>query len=96
MEACSREQSNSNPSQSWHLSTERDQSRQIPASVIVAHTRPCKPSASGPTATQRDSFAIAEDEFKSLEKQLERLFKVEMVALKKEMEAAGVPWSPGR
>jgi hypothetical protein len=53
-------------------------------------------SAYGPTPTHRRSFEIATTEFEVLLPELKRLLEVELPALEAEMEAAGVPWTPGR
>jgi hypothetical protein len=50
----------------------------------------------GPTATHRRSFEIAVSDFAALLPELKRLLEVELPALEAEMEAVGVPWSPGR
>jgi hypothetical protein len=50
----------------------------------------------GPTATHRRSFEIARDEFLRIDGELRRLIDVELPALEAKMEAAGVPWTPGR
>ncbi|MCJ7555597.1 MAG: glycosyl hydrolase [Gammaproteobacteria bacterium] len=53
-------------------------------------------SAYGPTQTQRESLAIAEEEFAALEPELDALVNQEMPELKRQMNAGGVPWTPGR
>ncbi len=53
-------------------------------------------SAYGPTATQRESLTIARDVFSQVSDTLTRLVDVEYEALKEAVEAAGVPWTPGR
>ncbi|MBD3853003.1 MAG: glycosyl hydrolase, partial [Acidobacteria bacterium] len=50
----------------------------------------------GPTATHRRSFEIARQEFGEIEVGLRQLIDVDLPALEAKMEAAGVPWSPGR
>jgi hypothetical protein len=50
----------------------------------------------GPTATHRRAFEIAGAEFSVIEPQLRQLLDVDLPALESEMEAAGVPWTPGR
>jgi photosystem II stability/assembly factor-like uncharacterized protein len=50
----------------------------------------------GPTATHRRAFEIAAAEFATIEAQLRQLLDVDLPALETEMEAAGVPWTPGR
>ncbi len=53
-------------------------------------------STYGPTATHRRSFDIAGEEFAELRRDLDRLIEVDLPALEKKLEAAGVPWTPGR
>jgi len=53
-------------------------------------------TAYGPTATQRESLSIARDEFAQVSRDLTQLVDVEYSALKDAVEAAGVPWTPGR
>ncbi len=50
----------------------------------------------GPTATHRRAFEIATEEFAAIEPKLRRLLEVDLPALEAKMEAAGVPWTPGR
>jgi photosystem II stability/assembly factor-like uncharacterized protein len=50
----------------------------------------------GPTATHRRSYEIAAVEFEAMLPELHRILEVELPALEAKMEAAGVPWSPGR
>jgi hypothetical protein len=50
----------------------------------------------GPTATHRRSFEIAVAEFRDLEPRIRRLLEVELPALEAKLEAAAVPWTPGR
>jgi len=53
-------------------------------------------NAYGPTATQRMSLEIAENEFAEVKQALDQLIDVEMTGLRERLDAAGVPWSPGR
>lgn len=53
-------------------------------------------STYGPTPTHRRSLEIAAEEFTELRGQLERILSTELPALERDLEAAGVPWSPGR
>lgn len=53
-------------------------------------------SAYGPTQTQRESLAIAEEEFAALEPGLDALVNKDMPELKRQMNSSGVPWTPGR
>ncbi len=50
----------------------------------------------GPTVTQERSLAIAEEEFKEISTTLDRLIDQDFAALKDKLDAAGVPWTPGR
>jgi photosystem II stability/assembly factor-like uncharacterized protein len=50
----------------------------------------------GPTATHRRSFEIAREEFAEIDGGLRQLIEVDLPALEAKMEAAGVPWTPGR
>jgi hypothetical protein len=50
----------------------------------------------GPTTTHRQSFEIAAREFTVLRGQLRSLIDTELRQLEADMEAAGVPWTPGR
>ena len=50
----------------------------------------------GPTATHRRAFEIAREEFGEIEVGLRQMIDVDLPALEAKMEAAGVPWSPGR
>jgi len=53
-------------------------------------------NAYGPTGTQRTSLEIAEAEFAEVKQALDQLLEVELAGLKERLNAAGVPWSPGR
>jgi hypothetical protein len=50
----------------------------------------------GPTATHRRALTIARAEYAALEPRLRTLLEGELPALEARMEAAGVPWTPGR
>jgi photosystem II stability/assembly factor-like uncharacterized protein len=50
----------------------------------------------GPTPTHRRALEIAETEFSGILPELRETLEVELPALEAKMEAAGVPWSPGR
>jgi hypothetical protein len=50
----------------------------------------------GPTPTHRRALEIAAEQFAGLEPQLRSLLERDLPALEAEMEAAGVPWTPGR
>jgi hypothetical protein len=53
-------------------------------------------NAYGPTPLQRESLRIARALFDDVNQQLSNLVDVEYAGLKVAMDAAGVPWSPGR
>ena len=53
-------------------------------------------NAYGPTPSQRDSLRIARDLYDDVSRQLSNLVDVEYAGLKVALDAAGVPWSPGR
>ncbi len=55
-----------------------------------------KSSAYGPTATQRRSLEIADEEFAEVGRELDHLIDTEFRNLKNRLDAAGVPWTPGR
>jgi len=50
----------------------------------------------GPTATHRRALEIAAEEFEDIDSGLRQLVDVDLPALGTRMEAAGVPWTPGR
>jgi len=50
----------------------------------------------GPTPTHRRAFEIAAEEFGDIDAGLRQLLDVDLPALETRMEAAGVPWTPGR
>ena len=53
-------------------------------------------TAYGPTATQLRSLEIAHEEFAEVGRALDRLIDTELRVLKNKLDAAGVPWTPGR
>jgi len=53
-------------------------------------------AAHGPTATQRRSLEIAQAEFEEVGPELDRLIDVDLAALQRRLNEAGVPWTPGR
>jgi hypothetical protein len=50
----------------------------------------------GPTANLRGSLDIAKQDFEALRGELDALLSSELPALEKDLDAAGVPWTPGR
>jgi len=53
-------------------------------------------STYGPTKTHRQEFAIAQQQFQSLAAKVTRMLEVDLVALQKKLDRAGVPWTLGR
>ena len=53
-------------------------------------------SSYGPTPTHERSLEIAEQEFAFIKTALKRIYETELPALRKAMDDAGVPWTPGR
>jgi len=53
-------------------------------------------SSYGPTPTHERSLEIAEQEFAGIKAALKRIFDTDLPALRKAMDEAGVPWTPGR
>jgi hypothetical protein len=53
-------------------------------------------STYGPTETHSRSFEIAEQEFNEVAGGIRQIIDVRMPALRKELDRAGVPWTPGR
>ena len=53
-------------------------------------------ATSAPTTTQRDSYAVASAQLAEMSEALRSLVEGDLAALEAELEAAGVPWTPGR
>jgi len=53
-------------------------------------------STSGPTATHERNYEIAAEDFSEFLDELRTLIETDLVALENRLEAAGVPWTPGR
>jgi hypothetical protein len=53
-------------------------------------------STYGPTQTHRRDYEIAQEEFETVLGQLKELIEVDFVNLQKNLDAAGLPWTPGR
>ena len=53
-------------------------------------------SAYGPTPHHLENFRIAEEEFTAIRAGLHQLVEVDLPAYEDKLEAAGVPWTPGR
>ncbi|MFQ5680132.1 MAG: WD40/YVTN/BNR-like repeat-containing protein [Gemmatimonadota bacterium] len=53
-------------------------------------------STSAPTETHRRNLEIASDRFTGVVGELKRLIETDLPALEEKLDAAGVPWTPGR
>jgi len=53
-------------------------------------------SSYGPTPTHLDSLQIAEQGFAGIKAALDKIYGTELPALRKALDDAGVPWTPGR
>jgi photosystem II stability/assembly factor-like uncharacterized protein len=53
-------------------------------------------STSGPTATHQRNYEIAAEEFSEILGDLRTLIETDLPAFEERLEAAGVPWTPGR
>ena len=53
-------------------------------------------STYGPTPMHKRQFEIAQEEFAELNGTLTQLLETDLPALETELDAAGVPWTPGR
>ncbi len=53
-------------------------------------------STYGPTPTHTRQFEIAKEEFARLSSELNQLLETDLPALETQLDAAGVPWTPGR
>jgi hypothetical protein len=62
----------------------------------VWHARFAPINAYGPTPSQRESLRIGSQLYEDVSQQLSNLVDVEYAGLKEALDAAGVPWSPGR
>jgi hypothetical protein len=62
------------------------------ANAIYDHNN----NAYGPTQTQRETFAIARDSYAEIGPALTTLIDGEYQSLKRDLDAADVPWTPGR
>ncbi|MEE3236416.1 MAG: glycosyl hydrolase, partial [Pseudomonadota bacterium] len=72
-----------------------DQTTPVTARLSHASYNP-NTTAYGPTDTQRSSLSIAREVYADISRNLTELIDVEYEALKDAVEAAGVPWTPGR
>lgn len=70
---------------------------EVPLAARLWHARfdPAS-NAYGPTAEQRESLAIGRELYDTVRRELSELIDVEYAGLKVALDAAGVPWSPGR
>jgi hypothetical protein len=53
-------------------------------------------STSAPTATQREGYEIVAAEFEAIYDELSQIVERDLPAFQDRLEAAGVPWTPGR
>jgi photosystem II stability/assembly factor-like uncharacterized protein len=53
-------------------------------------------STSAPTKTQRDAYAIAEEEFGPVYEALKKILAEDVKAIEKRLDAVGAPYTPGR
>jgi hypothetical protein len=53
-------------------------------------------TTSPPTATHRESLAIAQQQAGPLLERLRKLIEVDLANVEKQMNALGAPWTPGR
>jgi hypothetical protein len=53
-------------------------------------------STLAPTQTQRDAYAIAEEEFKPVYEELKKILAEDVKAIEKRLDAVGAPYTPGR
>ena len=72
-----------------------DQTTPVTARLSHASYNP-NTTAYGPTDTQRSSLSIAREVYADISRNLTELIDVEYETLKDAVEAAGVPWTPGR
>jgi len=70
---------------------------EVPLGARLWHARfdPAS-NAYGPTPAQRESLTIGRDLYDTVRRELSELIDVEYAGLKVALDAAGVPWSPGR
>ena len=77
----------------------RDNYYELKAMTVRArlwHARFAPTNAYGPTPSQRESLRIASSLYQNVSEQLSNLVDVDYAGLKDALNAAGVPWSPGR
>jgi hypothetical protein len=53
-------------------------------------------SSYGPTPTHVRSLEIAESDFSEVKARLQEIHDTELPALRRQLDEAGVPWTPGR
>lgn len=53
-------------------------------------------NTASPTGTQREQLALASDLFAGMVEELRQLVDVDLPHLEDRLDAAGVPWTPGR
>ena len=70
---------------------------EVALSDRLSHARySAQANAYGPTPAQRESFAIGQRLYADISGKLDQLIDVEYAALKRALDAASVPWTPGR
>jgi hypothetical protein len=69
---------------------------EMSVTMRLFHARFAPTQAYGPTPAQRESYRIARDLYDEVSRSLSNLVDVEYAGLKVALDAAGVPWSPGR
>jgi hypothetical protein len=63
---------------------------------ITAANSGSRSTVYGPTAMHKRSLEIADEEFVGVGQQIDRLIESEFRELRQKLDAAGVPWTPGR
>jgi hypothetical protein len=53
-------------------------------------------SSSAPTKTQRDAYAIAEEEFRPVYEELKKILAEDVRKIEQRLDAVGAPYTPGR
>ena len=53
-------------------------------------------STYGPTPNHEKSLRLAQEALEGVKKELAQLVEVDLPALEEKLDAAGVPWTPGR
>jgi photosystem II stability/assembly factor-like uncharacterized protein len=77
----------------WRLSEETRPAIAVRIDGIISGQ---SSSTSAPTQTQRDAYAIAEEEFKPVYEELKKILAEDVKAVEKRLNAVGAPYTPGR